>query len=139
MKSIRFLVLVLLATLLPFRGAVAEALLCAGHAGHAAMTAGSPAHAGHQAASTAAPQDCEPAVLDQAQDHASENTGDHHGTPGAVAKCNTCTASCSMSPLVGEMAAIPTPVPHPDRHASIHDAPAPSHLTDGQERPPRSI
>lgn len=140
MKSIRFLVLVLLAALLPFRGAVAEVLLCAGHAGHAAMAADSSAHEEHRAASTdAASQDCEPAVLDQTQDHASKDTGEHHGTTGAVAKCNTCTASCSMSPLVGETPAIPTPVPHPERHASTHDARAPSHLTDGPERPPRSI
>lgn len=139
MKSVRFLVLVLLAALLPFRGAVAEVLLCAGHAGHAAMAATSPDHAAHQATASVAQPDCEPAVLDQAQEHDSEQTGNHHGAPGAVAKCNTCTASCSMSPLVGETPVIPAPVRHPDRHASIHDAPAPSHLTDGQERPPRSI
>uniref|UniRef100_UPI0005C1F4F9 hypothetical protein n=1 Tax=Rubrivivax gelatinosus TaxID=28068 RepID=UPI0005C1F4F9 len=56
MKTIRLLVLVLLATLLPFRGAVAEVLLCAGHAGHSAAAAD---HASH--AAVAAP-DCEPAA-----------------------------------------------------------------------------
>lgn len=116
--------LVLLAALLPFRGAVAEVLLCAGHAGHA----------------VAAAPDCEPAAAHHAtQDEAADTDDDHAATPGGVAKCNTCTASCSMSPLAAEPPTLPAPLPQPDRRTAHHDAPAPSHLTDGQERPPRSI
>lgn len=128
MKTIRLLVLVLLALLLPLRGAVAEVLLCAGHA-----AAGS--HGVH-AVTAVAQHDCEPAVSEH---EAQEPAADPHGAPGAAAKCNTCSASCSMSPLLGTMPVIPAPGWIPEHHASSLDAPAPSHLTDGQERPPRSI
>ncbi|MBK1687616.1 hypothetical protein [Rubrivivax gelatinosus] len=133
MKTIRLLVLVLLALLLPLRGAVAEVLLCAGHA--AAVSHG------EHAVTAVAQHDCEPAVADHADGahEAEEAAADPHGASGAAAKCNTCSASCSMSPLLGAMPVVPAPGWAPESHASSLDAPAPSHLTDGQERPPRSI
>ncbi|MBK1714934.1 hypothetical protein [Rubrivivax gelatinosus] len=131
MKRLRILVLLVLAALLPFRGAVAEVLLCAGHAGQAAAAVD-----GHEAAA-ATHAGCEPAAMAaDADDHGAAPDAGHHG---AVVKCNTCTASCSMSPLLGTAPTVPAPLPLPQRHASLRDAPAPSHLTDGQERPPRSI
>ncbi|MBZ8140614.1 hypothetical protein CLD22_11970 [Rubrivivax gelatinosus] len=135
MKRLRILVLLVLAALLPFRGAVAEVLLCAGHAGHAAAAVD--AHEADAAPAAAHHADCEPAAMAaNADDHGAAPDAGHHG---AVAKCNTCTASCGMSPLLGSTPTVPAPLPLPQQHASLGDAPAPSHLTDGQERPPRSI
>jgi len=63
-------------------------------------------------------------------------SGGHHDGFG---KCNLCCDFCSMTPLLSTQPSIPTPpnlssVQFPDLFA-----PAPSFVSDGQERPPRSI
>jgi hypothetical protein len=63
-------------------------------------------------------------------------TGGHHDGFG---KCNLCCDFCSMTPLLSTLPSVPAP---PDLSSvSFADllAPAPSFLSDGQERPPRSI
>ena len=61
-----------------------------------------------------------------------------HGQPGSD-KCNLCSAFCSITPLLSAMPSVPQPFDL--TAASFPDlaAPAPSFLSDGQERPPRSI
>lgn len=61
----------------------------------------------------------------------------HHAD--GFGKCNLCCDFCSMTPLLSTLPTIPTPlnlasVSFPDLFA-----PAPSFVSDGQERPPRSI
>jgi hypothetical protein len=63
-------------------------------------------------------------------------SGGHHDGSG---KCNLCCDFCSMTPLLATLPSVPTPpnlssVLFPDLSAL-----APSFLSDGQERPPRSI
>jgi hypothetical protein len=113
-KTIRIWLLVLLAVLLPVRGAVAAAMLCP------------PANPAHEHAD---------------HQHA-EHDADAPGASGhddGFGKCNLCCDLCSMTPMLSALPSIPTPlnlssVSFPDLFA-----PAPSFLSDGQERPPRSI
>lgn len=128
MKTVRIWLLVLLALLLPIRGAVAAAMLCpsstaAGHAeGHL-----------HQHSTDTS----EHAHMQQL--HA---TGEHHADDGKPAgpsdKCGLCCDLCSVTPLVGSLPGVPVPqalasISFPDLRAA-----APSFVSDGQERPPRS-
>lgn len=71
-----------------------------------------------------------------------ENDSDAPGAGGhhdGFGKCNLCCDFCSMTLLLSTLPSVPTPlnlssVSFPDLFA-----PAPSFLSDGQERPPRSI
>lgn len=110
--------LVVLALLLPLRGAVAAAMTC--HlAGAGAVAVAAAAHAEHAA-----------------HDHAAQADA---SAPAASDKCNLCAASCSLTPLLGA----PPSVIEPSAAAAVRfpvlDARAPSFLSDGQERPPRTI
>jgi hypothetical protein len=142
-KKLRLWLLVLLAVLLPLRSALAGAMLChvAGsgtqtearfdgqahlHA-HAAASALHHAHAG-----------------DGTHGHAAEDgPGDvrdasHEPASGGGDKCNLCSAFCSVTALVGGIATLPQP---PELSGSFPriDAPPPSFVSGGQERPPRSL
>lgn len=139
MKVIRIWLLVLLAALLPVRGAIAAAMLCppAAAGTHSEMP-----RMDHGAMAGAH----EYAHQDHAQhEHADAGLhGDHGGThddkgPTSHDKCNLCSACCSATPLLSTMPSVPQP--HGLATASFPDvfAPAPSFLSDGQERPPRSI
>jgi hypothetical protein len=127
----------LIAALIPLRGAMAAAMLCptAGAGlqsevriggqpmGHHAMTDAAAAAQGH-------------AQHDHAHHDHADGAHDHGG--GGHDKCNLCSAFCSVTPMVG---AAPT-LPAPDlANASFPAlaAPAASFLSSGQERPPRSI
>ena len=123
--------LVVLAMLLPVRGAMAAAMLCApsipGVAGLTTPTQDTSAHhdpTGHD--------------HDHAQHEHGAGDGDHHA-PASQDKCNLCSATCSLTPLVHHVAGVQ--VPRDLKTASFPDlaAPPPSFLSDGQERPPRSI
>jgi hypothetical protein len=137
-RTIRIWLLVLLAVLLPIRGAVAAAMLCpSGTAGAQTSVAMAGAGIDHHAAG---------AVDHAAHEHAGHQHAEHHsdaaGTAGhhdGFGKCNLCCDFCSMTPLLSTLPSIPTPpnlasVSFPALHA-----PAPNFLSDGQERPPRSI
>jgi len=147
-KAVRLWLLVLLAVLLPIRGAVAAAMLCPvgssgmqselrmqeHAAGHEAMDAGTAhAHGGHGHGH------------EQGHNHANDHgdaAADHHDdeqAQGASDKCNTCSAYCSLTPMVSELSRLPEPtdsvaIKFPDLSFS-----APTFLSDGQERPPRAI
>jgi len=131
MKSVRIWLLLLLALLLPVRGAVAAAMLCpiagsgvqtevqasADHAAHEAMHKHKDAH-------------------EHAASHA--HTADHeHGK--AADRCNLCSAFCSLTPLAGSVPTLATPLDLSTTTFPDFSAPPPSFLSDGQERPPRSI
>ena len=134
MKSWRFCLLLLLAVLLPVRGAVASAMLCS-VAGSGAQTelAGVEHPTAHEA-------------MDHAMEHehgaAHDPAGgghheghDHAGTD----KCNVCSSFCSLTPLVSELPTVAEPLDRTAVRFSEFSAPPPSFFSDGQERPPRTI
>ncbi|WP_077036323.1 hypothetical protein [Pelomonas sp. KK5] len=112
-KTLRICFLLLLAVLLPLRGAVAAAMLCpVGSAGMQSELRVAPEHAGH--------------------DH-----GSHHES--ASDKCNMCSAFCSITPLVGPTITLPEPIEPAVLEFPELSAPPPDFFSDGQERPPRSF
>ena len=144
MKTWRICLLLLLAVLLPVRGAVAAAMLCsvAGPgaqmelpmvgqpASHAAMdSALSPHHSGgHDHA----------AGHDHAHGDASSDSEyghDHAASEG----CNTCSAYCSLTRLLSNLSTLAEPLDASAVKFSDLSAPPPSFVSDGQERPPRTI
>jgi len=132
-KLVRLWFLLLLAVLLPIRGAVAAAMLCAVGAGspqtewravepraHADMDA---VHEHHEAA-----------------DHAHTGSDHHDGHDQGVAdKCNMCSAFCALTPLWSEAPRLPEPMALPSVGFPDLSTPAPSFVSDGQERPPRTL
>jgi hypothetical protein len=121
-KSLRIFVLVLLAMLLPLRGVSAAALLCEQQpASHAEVV--TVAH-GHEMASTAGH---DPSHQQHDHDHSGVDKGRH------------CLSSCSAPPLMGEAPTIASPLANGTTVFPHFAAPAPTFLSDGQERPPRSI
>src|SRR5690242_689943 len=100
MKSVRIWLLVLLAVLLPVRGAVAAAMLCpiAG-AGVQTELQMSSEHAAHEA-------------MHQHQ-HQHATSHEHTADPdraNSADRCNLCSAFCSLTPLVGSVPAVAAPL-----------------------------
>jgi hypothetical protein len=135
-KAVRIWLLVLLAVLLPVRGAVAAAMMCP--VGSMGMQSELRAHE-HPASHVA----MDDGLAHDPADHPHEHAGaDHHDdgqSHGASDKCNACSAYCSLTPLVSSVPTLVEPadlaaVKFPDL-----SSPAPTFLSDGQERPPRSI
>ena len=83
--------------------------------------------------------DMEHAGHDRAE-HDHGGTG-HHGDHdhGAADKCNMCSAFCSLVPLVSDTPRLPEPAALSSVKFPDFATPAPSFLSDGQERPPRTI
>jgi Protein of unknown function (DUF2946) len=135
-RTLRAWLLLLLAVLLPVRGVVAATMLCeiaeSGsqmelHLQHDRMPAA------HQA-------------LDQAMDATDHHSAQHehgdahhdHSAGGQLEKCNLCSASCSLTPLTSTGPAVPLMAAVGAAFPAV-PSPALSFLSDGQERPPRSI
>jgi hypothetical protein len=143
-KTVRICLLLLLAVLLPVRGAVAAAMLCApagvGAPGEPRMGAQHPAHAmghhamGHQGDGADA-HAAHPAVL---HGDGLSSVGDPDAS-GPQDRCTLCAAFCSLTPLVGSAPGLFVPQALPAASFSALSAPVPSFLSDGQERPPRSL
>lgn len=130
-KSIRIWLLLLLAVLLPIRSALAVAMPCAalGDAGQVQAQVAEHTHG------DPLPQAGPPHHEASAHDHPDAAIHEH----GAAAdKCNICFASCSASGLVGGPMTLAEPQPVAAVFPHLY-APPPSFLSDGQERPPRSI
>jgi len=133
-RVLRIWLLVLLAALLPVRGAVAAAMPCppAG-TGHVQATAGHGSHhAGHA-------DHTNPMHADAGQ--AQKPAYGHGHEPGAShgQKCNFCAGFCSLTPMPAACAAA---AGAPDAASAAFPelvAKAPSFLSGGQERPPRTI
>ena len=54
-------------------------------------------------------------------------------------RCTLCAAFCSLTPLVGSAPGLFVPQALPAAPFPALSAPVPSFLSDGQERPPRSL
>lgn len=124
MKTLRICLLLLLAALLPVRGVVAAAMNCPpalhGMQGEASIAAGS-THDHH--------------AMREAPDHGRHEAA---GQPDSAGKCHLCCDFCSAPLMPGSASRLP--VPQDWSPMSFPDllAPAPSFLSGGQERPPRS-
>lgn len=140
MRTIRVCLLVSLAVLLSVRGAVAAAMLCP------------PASVGGHSTGVTATAETVRHAVDVADDQGHHEHADHQhpghdsGTLGASAdhsdgfgKCNLCCDFCSMTPLLSTLPSLPTPVNLSSVSFPDLVALSPSFLSDGQERPPRSI
>jgi len=129
-KSLRIWLLLLLAVLLPIRGAIAAALPCAGE--------GPPAHVGEAHAAGHARH--------HHAGHMSHMSHIGHASPLADAgqhgddgKCNLCASCCLGATLPATFAPTIAALEQAGASFAILQASAPTFLSDGQERPPRSI
>ena len=127
MKSLRIWLLLLLAVLVPIRGAIAAALPCAG--------AGLAAHVGQ--AHAAGPAQHHHAGHMSHAGHASPlaHTGEH----GDDGKCNPCASCCLGATLPATFSPAIAAIEQAGASFAVLQASAPTFLSDGQERPPRSI
>lgn len=111
-KNLRLLLVVVLTLLVPFRGAVAAAMLCP-------------------------PTSAAPSV-DEHAGHAQHHGGDAQPDDGSAERCHLCAAFCSMTPLLNSWPAVlPALAMAPASFPEVGAA-ALHFLADGQERPPRS-
>ena len=131
MKAWRFWFLLVLAMLLPVRGAVAAAMLCPlSESGVQTEMTADHHPAGHEAMDHAS-------AYEPSSGHAGGSTAGHDHTGSD--KCTMCSAYCSTPPLAGDTPAFAAPLDPTAVKFCQFSAPAPSFLSDGQERPPRSI
>ena len=124
MRSLRIFVLVVMAALLPVRGAVAVAMFCPGDAGAGTVAAGHDHHAAGMQGGNALHADPDGDAADDST-HAS--------------RCHACVSGCCAATIVG---AAPTVDVLPRSAAVVFpalSAPVPAFESDGPERPPRSI
>lgn len=141
-KTLRVVLLLLVAMLLPLRGAVAASMACGPAGGHAAVQSASmhhgAAHASHGAHG-------HHGSADAAASHAGHPHAEHllHDAPGddgqAAERCLLCAACGSAQPMPASVLAVPTPPPQIAAAFPAPSTPPLSFLSDGQERPPRSI
>jgi NAD-dependent dihydropyrimidine dehydrogenase PreA subunit len=124
-KLLRLWLLVLLAALMPVRGAMAAAMLCP------------PAAASHEQAHAHGAQASHHDV-DHQHLGSDEATATHHHDGSVQDKCSLCASCCSMVPLISSFPSIPEPFEATQRFDDL-SVRAPSFFSDGQERPPRSI
>lgn len=123
--------------MLPVRGAMAAAMLClpaSEPAPHAALFEAhhegghEGTHHGHSAGEAHA-----------AAGHDNGAGGHHEGGLSGQDGCNLCSAFCSITPLASATPSVATPLDLATTAFPDLSAPAPSFLSGGQERPPRSI
>jgi len=127
--------LLLLAVLLPIRGAVAAAMLCpVAETGSQVELRLHDRSSGHSAMDESAP-------IGHVSMHSDHAAGAHHHDDGAGQpdKCNLCSAFCSVTPLVSNPPAVFAPLDTAAASFPDLSAPAATFLSDGQERPPRII
>ena len=120
MKPLRIFLLLLLAVLLPARGALASAMPCAPagagtHSEAAAMDRHAAGHHEHHEAAT--PADASSSTLHD--------------------ECNLCPALCMVTTLPSSAPAAFTPQPVAAARFPALRGPAPTFLSEGPERPPR--
>lgn len=125
-KILRIWLLVLLAMLLPLRGAIAAALPCEGLGQHA-PAGRAPMHHHMDAADA------------QAHAPASADHGPHRHDHAGPDKCNLCASCCATVPLLLAFSPTVAALDGPVAYFALVPAPAPTFLSDGQERPPRSL
>lgn len=124
-----------LAILLPLKGTVAAAMLCPpGSTGmHVEARVGAPAGShGDDERKYCGGHDAQPGS------HPASQQAGAAGAHAAADICDACSALCSLTHMVGETWSMPD---HADSRAVVFPrliVPAPSFLSDGQERPPRT-
>ena len=126
MKTLRIWLLVLLAILLPLRGAIAAAMPCEGVGHHSPAQ---PAQMHHHMDAAGVEADSAGMI-----DH-----GTHHHDRAGADKCNLCASCCSTAPLLLTFLSTVAALDDQSADFPLIQAPAPTFLSDGQERPPRSI
>lgn len=133
MKTLRLVLLLMLAVLLPVRGAVAAAMMCpptGSGSPHAMHAAGDPAGHVHGAEHT------------QMQMHMHQHQ--HEPTPApthahaAGDACTLCAVCCTTAPLLADVPGLGAPVALRAAPFPALRTEAPSFVSDGPERPPRS-
>ncbi len=127
MKPLRLWLLVLLALLLPVRGALAGVMACPPPG--AALQAQAPATDGHAAHHHhPVDADADAAAPDPSQAHHGD-TG-HHGSDASSSsepdRCNLCAAICSITPMAGGTPAIFAPHDPAATNFAAFTVPAPS-------------
>lgn len=110
--------------LIPVRGAVAATMLCL-PSGSAPQGESHVHHEGMDHHAAAAGHEADPGE-------------GHHGTGGS-GKCTLCSACCSSASLIAGTPQVAAPPAAASAAFPDLSAPAPTFLSDGQERPPRSI
>lgn len=136
-KSLRVWLLVLMAVLLPLRGALAAAMMCpvAGTGVQTEVVMAEHAHDhgnGHAHAQGTHDHQAQP----EASSHA-----DHHdfaSVDDPSDKCNLCSAFCSVTGMVSGVATTAEPQSVAAVFPHLY-APPPSFVPDGLKRPPRTI
>lgn len=137
MKTVRIWFLLLLALLLPLRGAVAAAMLCpVGSTGMQNELRVQDRSVAHEAMDHEAVDHDEAAHEHGGADHGHDHSGHHQSTSD---KCNMCSAFCSLTPLVSAPVTLPEPLGLTTVKFTDLSAPPPNFFSDGQERPPRTI
>jgi hypothetical protein len=129
-KTLRLCLLIWLAVLLPVRGAIAAAMTCPPPAAQS-ETRASFGPAPHAEATQPAAHVHHPTT-----DDSSAHSGHDAGGPET---CNLCCAFCAMTPLISSLPSVALPQGFSTISFPAFSAPAPSFLSEGQERPPRSI
>jgi hypothetical protein len=140
-RQVRIIILVLLAVLLPVRGAVAATMLCSGSAtpitagpatahDHHGMQADHDMHANHGGAEHAASEHHhpEPAGPDDDSSH-----GGHANT------CNSCANGCCMASVVGTVPTLARPIVTGSVTFPALASPLAAFHSGGQDRPPRTL
>jgi hypothetical protein len=125
-KLLRLSLILLLAVLLPVRGALAAAMLCAPAPVAAAQAHGEHAEHGHHG-------HAHEAAADPAPEHAA------HGEHAGHKACTQCAAFCSLTPLAETGRAPPDAVALPAASFPPLATQAVRFERDGPERPPRTV
>jgi len=129
-RWIRVFLIVLLAALLPVRGVMAAAMLCP-QGSHGEFTAGSTDH-DHESAALAS------VVHDQDEAAGADHCAGHGGPEHHGGGCNLCAGCCSVAPLLGAVPKVLEPLAEERTSFPTLSAPAATHQSGGQDRPPRS-
>ncbi|WP_326538026.1 hypothetical protein [Pseudorhodoferax sp.] len=125
MKLLRLSLILLLAVLLPVRGALAAAMLCAPAPAPAAAHEAPHGHAHEHGA-----------VAEEAPQHAGHDQGSQHAGHPA---CTHCAAFCSLTPLADTGQAALPDIALPAASFPPLAAQAVRFERDGPERPPRTV
>jgi len=133
-RIVRIWLLILLAVLLPIRGAVSASMLCANELPP-------PVHQHHHDVTSAHGTDGNPAeaAAHHMEQDSHHGAGHDHGGTGHADKCNLCAACCTGTPFVSGSPILFEPLEADGLPFPSLTTAAPSFLSDGQERPPRSI
>jgi hypothetical protein len=133
-KHLRTFILVLLAVLLPIRGAVAAAMQCPGEA----STISTAASAGHGRHDMHADHDMEVHQV-APHDHSHETASDESPSPGHATACQFCAGGCCVTPLAFAPPSVASPCLAASAVFPALTARVTAFYPDGQDRPPRTI